>query len=213
MLIDPTQILFWNCRGLRPHLHTLTASLKSISPKPAIFAFTETHFEPSDTTALQQAATDYHCFSLPHTRASGGTALLIRNDIAADPVHHGLPEFGRTETGDSSALCWIHLRPHNQSHLFSEYSISLPTPIFQMSNEFKMHWKHPLSSVYLFSWLGTSICTTAIGRHLLSPNQIKPSHLQISSMIKAGLYWTPNISLTSQPDLIKQMQDPSSTSR
>ena len=130
MISETTNILFWNSRGLYPHLSTITAALLSSTITPQILIFTETHFQQDDHKTLQQQLPDYQCFSYPHTRSSGGIVILIHNSIAIDSSAHGLPEFGPSQTGDSSTLKWIRVRaPHRKSFIIGAVYLTPNTDI------------------------------------------------------------------------------------
>ena len=114
MISELINILFWNSRGLEPHFYTITAALQSSTITPQILIFTETHLTTDEHSILQHLLPDYQCLSYPHTSASGGILILIHNEIAIDTTSHGLPEFDPINTGDSSMLKWVKIRPSHQ---------------------------------------------------------------------------------------------------
>ena len=77
-------ILQWNCRGLmnnHPELCILSQQYN-----PVAICLQETHIS-DEAKASFKGFTPYHKLDLSHDRASGGSSILIRNDVIHSPVH------------------------------------------------------------------------------------------------------------------------------
>ena len=77
-------ILQWNCRGLmnnHPELCILSQQYN-----PVAICLQETHIS-DEANASFKGFTPYHKLDLSHDRASGGSSILIRNDVIHSPVN------------------------------------------------------------------------------------------------------------------------------
>ena len=77
-------ILQWNCRGLMNNHPELC--LLSQQYNPVAICLQETHIADINKTSFN-GYTPYHRIDTSHERASGGSSILIRNDVIHSPVH------------------------------------------------------------------------------------------------------------------------------
>ncbi|GBN13453.1 hypothetical protein AVEN_171515-1 [Araneus ventricosus] len=105
----------WNCRGFR----NKSSELKDIinSYKPACIALQETYIRDNDTVKIR----DYSIFNntSSSTRASGGVALAVANDIPSSCLHlnTNLQAVAvRMHIKSLITICSLYLPPHQTVH-------------------------------------------------------------------------------------------------
>ena len=76
-------ILQWNCRGLMTNLPELC--LLSQQHNPVAICLQETHIKDESRFSFK-GYTPYNKLDHLHERASGGSSVLIRNDVIHSPV-------------------------------------------------------------------------------------------------------------------------------
>ena len=76
-------ILQWNCRGLMTNLPELC--LLSQQYNPVAICLQETHIKDESRVSFK-GYTPYNKLDHLHERASGGSSVLIRNDVIHSPV-------------------------------------------------------------------------------------------------------------------------------
>ncbi len=78
-----TNIVQWNCRGLRSNFNELQLLDQDLSP--SVFCLQETYLKQTDTLNLRRYEA-YHSFSHPGDRATGGSSILVKQNVIHSPI-------------------------------------------------------------------------------------------------------------------------------
>ena len=74
-----TEILQWNCRGIKANYENLELLILELNPK--IICLQETFLKPSDTLSFSNYSSIHNMKNSPR-KASGGTTIFVRKDIS-----------------------------------------------------------------------------------------------------------------------------------
>ena len=118
----------WNCRGFRANFNEL--KILAGRYNPLAFCLQETYFKPSDTPTLKNFCI-YNSYGPDSNRASGGTSILIRQDIVHSniPLNTNLQAIAlRVTLHKTITLCSIYLQSNFTSLKLINLANQLPSP-------------------------------------------------------------------------------------
>ncbi|VDI42551.1 Hypothetical predicted protein [Mytilus galloprovincialis] len=135
-----TNIIRWNCRGLKINLLELTFLVQSVLP--IAFCLQKTHLKESDNVSLK-GYNMYSTFSKVDERAAGGSSIFVKDNVIHSTVQLNtdrqavaiLLSFDKTNT-----LCSIYIPPNSiiDKAQLENLTDQLPSPFIHMG-DFKAH--------------------------------------------------------------------------
>ena len=114
-------LAFWNCHSLSTSIDNIRAMLCHRQHPLGMLALCETKWDASRSLPSIHNYTWYYQHHYP---SCGGIACLVHDDVAATWVDHTHPTLSSLssttsmglDSEDSSALCWIELKPAGWTH-------------------------------------------------------------------------------------------------
>ena len=134
------KIIQWNCRGLKPNINELHLQIATLCP--ALLCLQETFLKQNDNINIK----NYEQYNYTHdtgNRASGGTSILIRNDIPQSKINLDtkLQTIAIKATLHRTInICSLYIPPHdpiNEKEL-NKLIQQLPRP-FILMGDFNSH--------------------------------------------------------------------------
>ena len=135
-----TNIIQWNCRGLKINLLELTLLVQSFLP--IAFCLQETHLKESDNVSLK-GYNMYSTFSKVDERAAGGSSIFVKDNVIHSTVQltTDLQAVAiRLSLDKTITLCSIYIPPNSiiDKAKLKNLTDQLPSP-FILMGDFNAH--------------------------------------------------------------------------